>query len=590
VEVKVVDENNQAVEGATVKFKVYNYAELYAIAKTVTGKDGKTSIISGQGDLIIWAHHGDRFGYQKSEAQNEITVVQLNHKTGMSYEEAFTINVPSEQSVKGLSPEKMAANANRLTYEDSIRNAYMNTFIKEDEARALAQQHRLDAEEVWKYLNLSQGNWREIKNFIVEKKDNPYLFPFLASLAEKDLRDVPAAYLNDHLQNKDAFRIKSGTPDDFIVPYILSPRVDWELIKPWRTYIQKRFEAKEQEEFSNNVGLVINYVKKEITIKDEENYYNCRITPSGVYELKIADRLSRNIFFVALCRSFGIPSRIESSTGKTQYFENGQWIDVVFESDETPNLPKAKLTVQNAPDNLTKPGYYTHYTLAYFKDGDFHTLDFENNPLVAQFPYTLDLDEGYYRLMTGSRASDGSVFTHMEYFELKGNTSFHISIRLPKIEGKLLVKGIVDMNLIVTLNDNTKSTLKELSKEKGLMLCFLDMGKEPSKHILQDLPLVEQSLNEWGGGVLFLMPEDKSVTAAGISSFKGLPQNTTWGIDKDRTLLNTVINALQMDFNDDFPLTLYLSRNGGILYSVAGYRIGTGEDILKIIRKEENGK
>ncbi|MDR2086130.1 MAG: transglutaminase domain-containing protein [Dysgonamonadaceae bacterium] len=587
VEVRVVDENNQPVEGAKVKFKVYNYAELYAIAETVTGKDGKTSIISGKGDLIIWANKNGCFGYGKSEKESQTTVVQLNRKAGASYGEDFVINVPPEQAIKELSPEKIAVNAARLTYEDSIRNAFMSTFIKEDEARLLAQQHRLNPEEVRKYLNLSQGNWHEIKDFIIEKKDHPDLFPFLASLAAKDLRDTPAAYLIDHLQNRDAFAVKSGTPNELIVPYILSPRIDRELIKPWRSYAQNQWGAKEKEMIRNNAGLIIDYVKNAIQIRDEENYYNCRITPQGVYELKIADRPSRNIFFVAACRSFGIPARIESSTGKTQYFENGQWIDAIFDPDESLNLPKAKLTVQNAHDNLTKPGYYTHYTLAYFKDGDFQTLDFENNPLVAQFPYTLELDEGYYRLTTGSRANDGSVFVHTEYFELKGNTSSRISVRLPETKGKLFVKGIVDMNSTVTLNNSIKTTLKELSKGKGLMLCFLDMGKEPSKHILQDLPVVQQALNEWGGGVLFLIPEDKAANVSGISTFKGLPENTNWVIDNRRELLRTVTGTLQIDFNDNFPLILYLSRNGGILYSAAGYRIGAGEEILKIIRKTD---
>ena len=583
VEVRVVDENNQPVESAKVKFKVYNYAELYAIAETVTGKDGGTSIISGEGDLIIWASKDGRFGYQKSEAQGSVTVVQLNRKAGLSYAEDLVINVPPEQAIKALSPEKIAANAGRLAYEDSVRNAYMNTFIKEDEARLFAQQHRLNPEEVWKYLNRAQGNWREIKNFIIEKKDHPKLFSFLSSLAAKDLRDTPAAYLSDHLQSV-AFPVKRGTPDKLIVPYILSPRIEWELIKPWRNFAQQQLGMAEQEAVRNNVGFLVEYVKNEIKIKDEENYYNCRITPQGVHELKIADCFSRNIFFVAVCRSFGIPARIEGSTGKTQYFENGQWVDVMFESDHLLNLPKAKLTMHNAPSNLTKPGYYTHYTLAYFKDGDFQTLDFENNPQASRFPYALDLDEGYYRLMTGSRANDGSVFVHTEYFELKQNAPTHIHVHLPETEGKLFVKGIVDMNSIVALNNGDKATLKELSQGKGLMLCFLDMGKEPSKHILQDLPAVQQALDKWGGSILFLTAGDK--VASGISTFKDLPKNTNWGIDAKRELLHAVTGVLQIDFSDNFPLTLYLSRNGGILYSAAGYRIGIGEEVLKIIRKE----
>jgi hypothetical protein len=50
--------------------------------------------------------------------------------------------------------------------------------------------------------------------------------------------------------------------------------------------------------------------------------------------------------------------------------------------------------------------------------------------------------------------------------------------------------------------------------------------------------------------------------------------------------LTAVTEALQISFHDNFPLTVYLSRNGGILYSSAGYRIATGEEVLRIIRRE----
>ncbi|MDR1458794.1 MAG: transglutaminase-like domain-containing protein [Bacteroidales bacterium] len=588
VNVQVLDDDDQPVEGAKVKFKVYNYAEFYTIAETITGKDGKTSIVSGKGNLMIWASKGDYFGYGISEAKNDVTLIGLEYTAKIRpAEEDFLMEVPLEKAIKEISPEKLAANIIRLAQEDSIRNAYMNTFIKEEEARLLARQYQLNPEEVWKYLNLSQGNWREIKNFIIGKKDHPYLFPFLASLAEKDLRDVSAACLNDHLPDRNDLQIKSGTPDEMIVTCILSPRIEWEMIKPWRSYIREQIGTERTEEFQNNVNIVIDYVKKNIKINDEENYYNCRISPQGVYELKVADKLSRDVFFVAFCRSFGIPARIESSTMKPQYFEDGQWIDVIFQTNESLNLPKAaRLTVENNPDNLIKPIYYAHYTLAYFKDGDFHTLDFENNPIVSHFPYTLQLDEGYYRLTVGSRLSDGSVCVRTEYFTLKENTLTQINVSFPKTREKLLVKGIVDMNLTVTLKNGDKISLKKLSKGKGLTLCFLDMGKEPSKHVLQDLSTVKNRFDIWGGGTLFLTADDKS-NNTDISIFKDLPQNTNWGVDHHRELLNLVTGVLQMDFNNNFPLTLYLTRNGGILYSTAGYHIGTGEDLLEIIVKEE---
>ncbi|GHT10360.1 transglutaminase [Bacteroidia bacterium] len=589
VKVRVVDENNQAVEGATVQFKVYNYAELYPISTNTTGAEGQTSIISGKGDLMIWANKGNNFGYTKSEPKDEITIVKLDHKPGVVYEESFVMNVPPEQAVKELSAEKIAANALRLASEDSIRNAYMNTFIQEESARELAKQNQLNPDEVWKYLNRSQGNWQEISHFILSEKVNPRLFPFLATLTDKELRDTPAEFLSDHLQSNKNITIKAGTPENLVAPNILSPHIEWELIQPWRSLAQQQLSEEEKTAVRNRVDYIIEYIKDNIRLNDAENYYNCRITPRGVYELKIADRLSRNIFFVAVCRSLGIPARIETATSKPQYFENGQWIDVAFGTDNSKeaNLPKAGLIVQNAIDNPIKPGYYSHYTLAIFKDGDFQTLDFENNPLVAKFPYQLDLDEGYYRLMAGSRANDGSVSVHTEYFELKGNTPHTLNIRLPETEGKLMVKGIVDMNLITVLNDDSKVNLKALANRKGLAICFVDPDKEPSKHILQDLPAVQQDLEEWGGGVLFLVPDDKISKAFDASTFKGLPKQTRWGIDKNRELLQSVTGALKIDFSNNFPLTVYLTNNGGILYASVGYRIGTGEDVLKIIRLEE---
>ena len=583
VKVRVVDENDRPVEDALVRFKVYNYAELYSIAESKTGTNGEVSIISGKGDLMIWASKGENYGYQKSEPQDEITVVKMNRHPGAAYSEDFVMNVPPEQPVKALAPEKVAANAVRLAYEDSIRNAYMNTFITKEQAYRLAEENQLDKDKVWKYLERSQGNWREISDFIIKEKANPRLFPLLETLSAKDVRDTPADYLSAFLQDR---KVKEGTPEDLIVPYVFSPRIESELIKPW-SFFSGTSEAAPQD-----VQSVIAYVNNRITLNEEENYYNCRITPQGVYESGTADRRSRDVFFVALCRNLGIPARIEPATSKPQYFEKGTWNDVYFQPDVAPAVhpSPASLTLQNTEGNIIKPAYSANYSLAYFKDGDFNTLNFGGNSETANFPYTLKLDPGYYRLMIGSRANDGSVFVRTEYFALKDNARETVNITIPETGGKLLVKGIIDMNSIVQLKDGSKTTLKELSKGKGLVLCFLDPGKEPSKHILQDFPAVQPALDQWGGGVVFMIPDDKETSAFDASAFKGLPANAVWGSDLKRELLRSATNALQLDFQDNFPLTVYLSSNGGILFSSAGYRISAGTDILTVIQKEEKIK
>lgn len=592
VKVRVLDKNDNPVHNAKIQFKVYNYAEMYPIAEVFTDKDGKASIISGMGDLLVWANNDEYFGFEKSSAKDDEILIKLdknNDAEELNLTELFVLEAPEEQKITGLSADKIAQNALRLAYEDSIRNAYMQTFASEKYAGKLGEKLNLDKKELWKYLQSAQGNWEEISLFVENQKDNRRLFPFLATLLEKDLRDTPSEFLMDHIKDAENYPPTiSIYPENILVEKILSPRIALELIKPWRSFFQQKEIAREIGGENRDVNNIIRYTKENIRIKDEENYYNCYITPQGVYELKMADRRSRNVFFVAVCRSLGIPAHIESATGKPQYYENGKWIDVVFEESDSAaaNLPKANIKIIDE-GNIIKPLYGVHYTIARFDKGDFNTLSLRNKPAINDYPADLELDEGQYYILQGSRANDGSASISVSSFKLENAKTNMLSLNLPKVEGKLFVKGIIDMNTIVFRENNKKITLKELSNNKGLMLCFIDPGKEPSKHILQDLPAVKDALDEWGGGIVFLTPDDKISTAFDSNAFKNLPKNSDWITDKGRSLLNNALDVLQIDLQDNFPLTIYLNGNGGILYSHVGYKIGVGEEIFKTIQMEK---
>lgn len=581
VDIMVVDKDSKPVEGATVKFKVYNYAEFYPIATTQTDKDGNTSILSGMGDILVWANKGEMYGYIKSKPQDkEKIVVKLEHMPGEAYAETIVMNPPAEQPIKELSAEKIKQNAVRLAHEDSIRNAYMGTFINEKEARSFAMENKLDPDKTWHYLNLAQGNWEEVKSFMAANVKSNALFPYLASLTEKDLRDTPCNYLEDHFSYVSNIK---GKDVDFYAKYVLSPRIGRELIRPWRSFFKRDITPDLASVVQSKASLVVDYVRNNIKVDDEQNYFKCPLSPQGSFELKKTDSNSRNILFVALCRSLGIPSRIETSTGRPQYFENSKWVDVFFE-EQAKALPKASVMFDNDKENIVKPAYSTHYSIARYEDGDFQTLDFWGK---NEYPYKVTVDAGYYRLMIGSRANDGSVTITTEYFSVNENETKKLKIVLPKNEGKIQVQGIVDMNTKVTLKDGTEKTLKELSNGKGMMICFSDPDKEPTKHILQDLPAVQKQLEQWGGGILFSIPDDKLSKAFDASVFKNLPQQSVWGVDENRTFLKSVSGALQIDFSNNFPLVVYLNSNGGILYSSQGYRIGIGENVVQTIEEEK---
>ncbi len=586
LKVKVLDESGKSVEGADVRFKLYNYAQIYPIAETTTDKEGQASLLTGLGDLVVWASVGEKFGYEKAVSTNNLVEITLNKRMGDTYNENMELVPPVEQKIKEIAADKQAENARRFVYEDSVRNAYMASFMSQEQSDVLAKELNLAKDLVWKYIQSAQGNWKEISCFIRQESQNPYLFPFLASLSEKDLRDTPSQYLRDFLNKRTVTGLNEtiAKDKDFAARYVLSPRIGLELIRPWNSYLNAQF-ADGNTKSLTALG-VMNWIKNNISLNEDENYYNCAITPIGVYELKVSDRYSRDLFFVALCRKEGIPARLEPATGKPQYYENGVWTDAVFEAEKPALVEKTSVTFTNNPSNLVKSQYEVHYTLAKFEGGDFVPLDYWDDPALKKYPATLSVDTGYYRLMIGSRANDGSVTTSTSYFNLKTNQRKTLDLKLPEVQGKIRIMGIVDMNTIVQLTDRTKKSLKELSNGKGLMLCFVDPDKEPSKHVLQDLPALQAEFENWGGGIVLMTPEDKLSVAFDPSTFKRLPKQTIWTVDLNRTLLKTVSTTLQLNFQNNFPLTLLLSNNGGILYFSEGYRIGIGENIMKTIQMQ----
>lgn len=584
--VKVVDKNGKAVEGATVKFNVYNYAEFYPITTSETKADGKASVITGKGDLLVLATDGTNYGYVQSKGDSPELTIVLDKTAGKTYEEGMVINPPVPQKIKDLSPEKIAANAVRLAYEDSLRNAYMKTFINEVDARKFASNNSLNGDDAWKYLEMSQGNWHDVKDFMLQEKNNAYLFPYLASLTAKDLRDTPCEYLTSHLNLGEKSGFETTVPKDMVAGSVFSPRISRELIRPWRGFLQEQIDAEYLTEERASIDQIVSFINSNVTLDEVENYYKCPISPQGSVELGRADKDSRNGLFVAICRSEGIAARIESATSRPQYYVNGEWVNVNLNDESEAQYPKGTIIFNNSDSNIVKPSYSSHYTIAKFVDGDFQTLDFEEDAALKTLPGQVSVDAGYYRLIIGSRANDGSVTADIKYFTLKEGETKTLDIILPKTEGRIQIQGIVDMNSHITLPNSTQTTLKSIANGKGIIVCFADPDKEPTKHVLQDIPNQQAELNEWGGGVLFLVPDDKVSKAFDASVFKNLPNQSVWGTDNNRSLLNAVTDALQIEFSNNFPLTIYLSDIGGILYSSEGYQIGIPENILKTINAE----
>ena len=348
----ITDVSGKPADSATVEFQLYNYAEFYPLYRTFTDQRGRCSFKTGYGDLIVWASRNGKYGFAKIDARTMDSVqIKLDRDETSAFAADFDLAPPAEQPITvNVSEQARQKNSERLAMEDRVRGAYESTFIDSAKSARFATLVKLPADTLWNYLHQSRGNWREITEFLtgLSPDEKKLAFQLLSSVSEKDLRDIDPEVLTDVLSDLAYPEIKLSKAD--FNNYLLSPRVDNEWLRPCRTFFNSKFDQEFIAGARKNPGLIANWIRSNIKLNTTGNYSRAPITPAGVWELRVADSHSADICYVAMCRSFGIPARLDPATKIPQYLANGSWNDVyIFEKRFTAGQ-KGQLTLTNSPE------------------------------------------------------------------------------------------------------------------------------------------------------------------------------------------------------------------------------------------------
>ncbi len=581
ITINVTDANGKPVEGAKVKFKLYNYSEYYPIAVQTTNANGTAQVTTGYGDLLIWACKDGKYGYLLMDIrQSDQLTVKLDRTAGAEYTEDLTVVPPvGNHNVVTASPEKAAANALRLQYEDSVRNAYRSTFKTEMDGKGLGSPN-LTEEQAGYFLKKSEGNYEVITNFIRKYQDDKTvrLYDYLHSLSDKDLRDIDPDVL--------AQQVTNYRPERFPYPYevylkgIISPRIANEGLTLWRygNILPGMFGDYDHL----RVEQIMQWIRDNITLDDAGNYFNCPISPDGVYQLRRADRHSRDIFFIACCRSAEIPAYMDNATGDLWVWEGNDWKLVTF--DEKTGAPATgKLTLDYQGNGELKPKYWTNFSIARFEDGDFVTFDYEDDPRVENFPFTLTLEAGYYLLSTGNRYSDGTALSHLEFFNIEPNQEVKKQLVIRELVKRTENHGKIRTDYKIVVNGK-KTAVKNVMNGAQTLVCFIDPTREPTKHLLKDIASMRSEFEKWGHPILIVIPEGKAAPDFNFKAW-GLPEQSVLMQDKGNQWFKNILSSADLYFRDDYPVVFLINPDGTIVFKSEGYRIGTGELILKSARE-----
>lgn len=590
----VYNDLNQPVDSASVEFLLYNYAEFYPLHKIPTDKAGLASLQTGLGDLVIWASKNGRFGYQKVTVKDQDTVkITLSLVQGTEFSDSFDLIPPPEQEiVVKMSDSMKSENAKRLSFEDKIRGGYEITFIDSAKAFRLAATLKLNPDSLWKFLRKSRGNWREIIDFVstTPKEQATWIYKLLGAVSEKDLRDITPEVLTDNILST-KWIAPEGLNKELYIQYVLSPRVDNEWLRPYKGFLQSRFSTSFIDSAHRNPVFIADWIKNNIRIDRVSNYSRAPLTPIGSFELRTTDPHSRDILFVALCRSFGIPSRLEPGTRVPQFYAKKVWTDVFFDSPiaDTPN--KSILTLVAKDKRERRPEYYIHFTVEKFSDGFFRSLDYETDERLQTFPCSLELDPGYYMLVTGNRVAiskssgervSGGVLVSMKAFNIEPERKPEMEIILRKDQTPFPILGKIDPQEFI--RSLSPDILLQFRKNKGVVVALLEPDKEPTKHFVAEFKLKSGDFSRWQGNTLFLFNSDKDQSGFLSANQRELPKEIRYSSDGG-SIITLISNSLDRSLGTRLPMIVYINPKGDVLYLSEGYRIGIGDDLLQVIKK-----
>ena len=585
--VQVIDENGQPVVNAKVEYKIFNYGEFYPVVTLYSDVKGETSLTLGQGDIFVWASKGKKLGFGELsvERQDTLTVV-LDKTVGDLFSGEGDLVPPRQHDITALSTdEERAVNDRRFAREDSLRNVYVATFMSRTQGGDVAMELGVDTARFAAYMVASRGNYSELLRFMreVSPERRTLAMNLLGVIAEKDLQDTPADVLLSHVEGDGR-----DVSNPYFTEYILNPRVQNELLTAYREPVREFLKR-------HDITDVTSLIQETGKIKVVDSLYPAKVVtpPVGVIRAGVTDALSRNVFFVAACRTMGIPARLSPISGKPEYYQNGTWHTVNFMTEKV--VPKGELMLHYAQKTVSDPKYFLNFTIGKLEDGRVRTIDLGSNAAVDMgvgasyktiFTKPVTLEEGDYLLSTGNRRSDGAVLADLVSFQVEAGKLTNIDMLIRPCVEKMEILGVVPTALSIVPEGKTKPEAIRLPEKGYMAIALIEANKEPTNHLLRDMSGMKDDFENLGVPLYFVFKDADHQAKFNRADFRVFPSVMQWGTDLDGRLLKGLAEGLCLTNTESLPLIVLLNAKGEVVFVSQGYRVGLGTQIMNIISRK----
>ena len=535
-----VTDNGLPISGARVRFQIVNYSQLYTLWDVLTDENGLVCFETGLGDLFIYAQYGQRVALEKVDLRQKNTVT-------VALQNAFPMQLTAD-----LVPPADSSGA--VPYSDDPRH---RNLLRRCEAHLAARRATFAEKEG--YLREAALNSPQLQAFLGDPR-----FPIshkeelLDTLRPKDFVDITCETLLDALETANVAR--DQYPPDIFQPYVLAPRIADEMLLPQRQGIRSLFPLG----FADP-NQILQWMHAHMQLLPDDgirNFYPCAL---DCLRCRQVPAFAFDMVFVALCRAFCFPARLDCHTGQAQWLDTqGLWCCI------HPIQTPVKLTLQIPVGKQLHES--EHITLGLWDGSDFVTQAYPG--LILEGSHRFCLQPGLYRITVTTRQIDGTASVALWHLQLE--TDLALTITPPEDQTAQRLKQVS-----LALPEGPLQALLRQEPERDLLLIFADPGSEPTEHLLQEMLDCQTAYRALRSRILILVETEEALQHPTVQLVKASIKNVRFVCLQDPEALAAL--HLQMQVGDlRLPFVLCIDRQGHGVYADANYRIRLGQSLLEI--------
>lgn len=558
ISVTVKNEAGQPVKGARVSFEVLNYSEYVTVAEKTTDENGKAGITTGLGSIHVFA------GIQKEEwltgeavldarTEDSCEIILKERKAAETWNSTDMIApLDAPVNTNAPTPEQKEVGDKRIAEATAKREAKTRTWVNPQRE---------------KFLNRNVSEMEENFGFSFREA-------MLGALSEKDQSDFVCDILEEHLEY--SLPYFESVSKEIFVPYIMNPRVDNEILRPYRKVILDRFSEEEQEKMRKNPAEIWNLVDETIKSRPECERASVITTPAGCLKTGIGSELSKKVLFVAIARTLGIPARLNPSDRSMEYMDgSGAFVSVLAKTEKN-----CRLTLRETDGTVWK--YYQNWAIAKFDEGKYTSLMLEDS-VFENRTFTVELEAGEYRIITSNRLPNGNIFANQYEFKIAEGESREIEMELRKANLDDMLENISINDFTLKNEDGSLVKVSDLTREGKHILAFLEEEKEPTEHILNEMMEQKEAFREYASRIIIIVRSREALgTPTLAKTLECLGDKVQIYYDDFSEIINTLGRRMYVD-PEKLPLIIVTSGELNGIYATSGYNVGTGDMLLRLM-------